>query len=182
MQNPATSSTYETPEPDWCVDAPFNVPAVSKIDLSCWLSWGCYLVTFWLALAFNTQAGLALSAGETPEVAWAMLSSVVVFIAVVGLLQRRMRLSVLATRFGAPQRLTTDGPFQYTRNPIYVAFLLPLSSLALLSPAAAICGLVLYMTLMTRFVIQLEEVVLRRQFGAAYAAYCRNVPRWFGSI
>ena len=49
-----------------------------------------------------------------------------------------MRLSLLANSFGSPDALVTSGPFRVSRNPIYVAFLAPIASLALFSAAVAL--------------------------------------------
>jgi protein-S-isoprenylcysteine O-methyltransferase Ste14 len=77
------------------------------------------------------------------------------------------------------QRLVMRGPYQYTRNPGYVAVLAMLVGQALLFgrpsllvyAAAVAAGFHL-------FVVVFEEPTLRRTFGAEYEAYCRQVPRW----
>ena len=78
-----------------------------------------------------------------------------------------------------PRRLVVGGPFRYVRNAGYVAVLalivaqgLFFGSGVVLAYAAAL--FVLFHT----FVLLYEEPALRRQFGAEYDAYCRQVPRW----
>jgi protein-S-isoprenylcysteine O-methyltransferase Ste14 len=78
----------------------------------------------------------------------------------------------------APQ-LVTDGPFAYMRNPIYVGtILLGFGMAALIGDPlafllAAIAFFVLYMA-----IVPAEEEFLGRQFGAAYAHYRAEVPRF----
>jgi len=75
--------------------------------------------------------------------------------------------------------VVTDGPFRYTRNPMYVgmAGLLVANAIRLrdwraLLPLAAFVGTI------DRFQIAAEEKALAEKFGADYAAYRSTVPRW----
>jgi len=77
------------------------------------------------------------------------------------------------------EHLVVGGPFQRVRNPGYVAVVgmivgqgLLFASPPVLAYAAAL-AVVFHL-----FVLLYEEPTLRRQFGAEYEAYCRNVPRW----
>jgi protein-S-isoprenylcysteine O-methyltransferase Ste14 len=75
--------------------------------------------------------------------------------------------------------LVLDGPFRFTRNPLYLAMaLLTMGAglwlntwwvLLLLLPAVAIVD---------RYVIAREEAYLRRRFGIEYDAYIARVRRW----
>jgi protein-S-isoprenylcysteine O-methyltransferase Ste14 len=75
--------------------------------------------------------------------------------------------------------LVLSGPYQYTRNPMYV-------SLALLTIAAGLLRatwwpiflLVPTLAAVQQFVILPEERYLRRRFGADYEAYTHRVRRW----
>jgi protein-S-isoprenylcysteine O-methyltransferase Ste14 len=76
-------------------------------------------------------------------------------------------------------RLVTDGPFRFTRNPLYLslsAFYLA-AGLALNTNWAWVLfpGVIL---LITWGVIRREERYLARKFGAEYAAYRDRVRRW----
>jgi protein-S-isoprenylcysteine O-methyltransferase Ste14 len=106
-------------------------------------------------------------------------ASFVAFLGCVLFLQRTMNLSLSATSFGKPQALATTGIFKFTRNPIYLAFFLPLASLAYFSLATAMASVVIYVTLMNLIVIRKEERDLQGIFGEDYAAYRKAVPRWF---
>ena len=77
-----------------------------------------------------------------------------------------------------PPTLTTGGVFGVTRNPIYVAFLLPLLSFAYHSIPAALIASIAYIASMTHFIIRDEEAILRKTFGEAYDQYAANTPQW----
>lgn len=151
----------------------FQAPGRS-IDLSAWIS----------GLSF--AAGLALAA--TPAMAhevlsagpglYLLLAAYAVFLASVLLIQRHMRLSLLADTFGSPARLVTSGIFQYSRNPIYVAFFVPLAAIGYFSLSAAIAAIALYVLAMNLTVIRREERELLQAFGKDYARYLTSVPRW----
>ncbi len=79
----------------------------------------------------------------------------------------------------ASQQLFTKGPYRYTRNPIYLGFLLfgigfgfATSNVWVLLTTALSGGVLNY------FVIQPEEKYLRRRFGDEYETYCKSVRRW----
>lgn len=155
---------------------------VTAIDTSSWLSWVCFYLTLLAALGLDPHAAATLAQGGATGPLAIIVAAVIVFIVTVVFLQRAMRLSVLASRFGAPRQLTTAGPFRYSRNPIYAAFLVPMASLAVISPVAALVGCALYVRVMTAFVISREEVILEATFGAEYTAYKARVPRWFAGF
>jgi len=76
--------------------------------------------------------------------------------------------------------LVTDGPFVFTRNPMYIGVLLVLSGSSLLygslSPWLAV--FVMWCVLNYLFIPR-EEACMRQLFGAAYQDYCARVNRWF---
>lgn len=144
------------------------------IDLSAWISGLAYAAGLVLA-ASPAMAAEILSLG--PRL-WVLIASFAAFIACVLLIQRHMRLSLLADSFGAPRFLVTDGVFRYTRNPIYVAFLLPLASIAVFSVWAAAVAILLYVAAMTLTVIRKEERDLLSAFGRNYESYAAGTPRW----
>lgn len=78
-----------------------------------------------------------------------------------------------------PERLVVGGAFRWTRNPGYVAVVALLLGEALLFGSTAILAWAGILALgFHLFVVLYEEPDLRRRFGAAYEAYCREVPRW----
>src|SRR5215831_19181883 len=76
--------------------------------------------------------------------------------------------------------LVTEGPFRYSRNPIYVALTLLYLGVAFLVNAWWILLLVVPVLVVIRYgVIAREEVYLTRKFGDAYRQYTAQVRRWF---
>ena len=86
----------------------------------------------------------------------------------------------LRHRLQAPLRLTTTGPFQFVRNPLYLGNLL-------LCVGATITSQVLWLVPVTLFwclgifslVVRYEEAHLRQHYGEPYRRYFAEVPRWF---
>jgi len=75
--------------------------------------------------------------------------------------------------------LVTDGPYRYSRNPIYVALVLAYTGIAIAIDSAWVLGLVAPILVVLRYgVIAREERYLERKFGAAYVAYKSGVRRW----
>lgn len=82
----------------------------------------------------------------------------------------------------APERassLVTDGPYRYTRNPMYWAdiFLLLGWAVYLASPLALV-WIALFALWIDRIQIPAEECALEAHFGTEYADYCARVGRW----
>lgn len=78
-----------------------------------------------------------------------------------------------------PTTLMTDGAFGFTRNPIYMAFILTLLGVAFLlgSMWGFVFVFILFFVLRNRFVIN-EEANLISLFGEDAENYLKNVRRW----
>lgn len=75
--------------------------------------------------------------------------------------------------------LVTDGPYRYTRNPMYLGFTcLYLGTALWFGGFWTLAFLPLALVVMTLGVIRREERYLARRFGEAYASYRRQVRRW----
>jgi protein-S-isoprenylcysteine O-methyltransferase Ste14 len=75
--------------------------------------------------------------------------------------------------------LVTEGPFRYSRNPLYVGVTLMYTGLALLIPALWPLLLLVPVLLVMRWgVIAREERYLERKFCEPYRAYLARVRRW----
>lgn len=71
------------------------------------------------------------------------------------------------------------GIYRYSRNPMYLGFLLALTGLALfLGNVLGAIFPILFVIYINRFQIAPEEDFLAAHFGAAYRTYCESVPRW----
>ena len=78
--------------------------------------------------------------------------------------------------------LLADGPYRHTRNPLYLGTLLHTVGIALLMPpSGAVFAVVLLWVFQIRLALA-EEPFLRRQFGPAYEAYEKHVPRFLPMI
>jgi protein-S-isoprenylcysteine O-methyltransferase Ste14 len=76
-------------------------------------------------------------------------------------------------------RLTTEGPFRYTRNPGYLGLAIIYAGIAVLRNALwAILFLPVVLYVIEREVIGREERYLERTFGEEYLAYKARVRRW----
>jgi protein-S-isoprenylcysteine O-methyltransferase Ste14 len=81
--------------------------------------------------------------------------------------------------FGDPDKLTTEGLFTRTRNPMYLGMVVCLIGVAWalgsLSPWA---GPLAFFALANFWYVPLEERAMARKFGSAYAQYQLAVSRW----
>jgi len=79
----------------------------------------------------------------------------------------------------SPPHLVTAGPYWFSRNPMYVSGLFVWLGWAVFygSPAV-LAALVFLWSVFALRVIPGEERLLEGQFGDAYRAYKRTVPRW----
>jgi protein-S-isoprenylcysteine O-methyltransferase Ste14 len=76
-------------------------------------------------------------------------------------------------------RLTTEGPFRYSRNPSYLALAVIYTAIAVLRNSLWMMLLLpLVVVVMQREVIGREERYLERAFGEEYLAYKGKVRRW----
>ena len=75
--------------------------------------------------------------------------------------------------------IVTSGPFQLSRNPIYLSMALMYSGIAVLANALwPMLLLPIVLRIMNRGVIDREERYLERKFGDIYVEYKRQVRRW----
>jgi protein-S-isoprenylcysteine O-methyltransferase Ste14 len=79
----------------------------------------------------------------------------------------------------APRALVTDGPFQRSRNPIYLGGVILLLGVAITlgSLITFIFPTALFL-LLNNFHIPHEEIILEESFGDHYREYKKQVNRW----
>ena len=144
------------------------------IDLSSWVSWASYYAGFKIAVSQGAAPTVMKMGWEVGVLAGA----IVAFFVSITFIQRHMKFSLLANSYGTPHHLVTDGVFASSRNPIYVAFFMPLLSLAVLSQWGALAACGFYLFGMNQIVIRREERELEAGFGDEYKAYKARARRW----
>ena len=80
----------------------------------------------------------------------------------------------------APTRtLVVNGPFQFTRNPIYLSFTLLQLGIGMWANSAWVVGMLIpTLVLMSYGVIAREERYMAQKFGEEYLRYTAAVRRW----
>jgi protein-S-isoprenylcysteine O-methyltransferase Ste14 len=118
-----------------------------------------------------------LPRGAARGLGWSLLGGGV---ALNGWFLRTIRMADVPIRTDKPvPRLTTEGPFRYTRNPSYLALAIIYAGIAVLRNSLwAILLLPLVVLVMQREVIGREERYLERAFGEEYLDYKEKVRRW----
>ena len=93
---------------------------------------------------------------------------------------RRFQLAGTSVVPGEPSTaLVVNGPYAFTRNPIYVGFALAYLGLAIMLTSLWVLLLSIpLLVILQRGVVEREEAYLDRQFGEAYRKYKARVPRW----
>jgi len=134
---------------------------------------------------------LALAAWALPA-SWRLDAPSVVRAAGLALLVSGLGLNVHPKRFFRrrdttvnpihPERsnaLVTDGPYRWTRNPMYLGYAIALLGWSLwLAQPAGLVGAALFVAWIDRLQIPAEEAALQARFGRAYDAYRARVRRW----
>ncbi len=78
--------------------------------------------------------------------------------------------------------LLADGPFRFTRNPLYFASLPMAAGVGLLASTAGLVWLVLANWIFVYRLIFREEATLTETQGGSYQAYLKTVPRFWPSL
>jgi|SRR5579871_3247171 len=90
-----------------------------------------------------------------------------------------MRVKTNLNTFKEPGKFVTEGPFKYTRNPIYLSMAVTLAGFwilfGVLSPVLCV---LLFIVVANQWYIPYEEKLLAEKFGSEYASYKTRVRRW----
>lgn len=85
--------------------------------------------------------------------------------------------------FDDPGELVTSGPFRFTRNPMYLGFVLILVAVALfVGTLTAWLGAGAFFAAANSWYVPFEEQRMAAMFRDAYDEYRRRVPRWLGPV
>ena len=103
------------------------------------------------------------------------LGIIVIFLAVISFFRHKTHIEP----WQPASALMTEGIFAYSRNPIYLGFVVLVVAAALyLNTFWLLIGLLPSIWLLIHLVLQKEEQYLAQKFGAAYLAYKSRVRRW----
>lgn len=154
--------------------------------LGFWAPWAHYLP----GLGFTTRSTWLVLSAELGRGGWLTFNAAVLFLLVLAIaltgLGAAFRFwgaayvgaSVVHSEAMHGETLLADGPYRYTRNPLYLGTLLHTIGVALLMPpSGALFAIISLWILQIRLVLA-EEPFLTHRFGAAYAEYARRVPRF----
>ncbi|WP_166256554.1 methyltransferase family protein [Marinobacter salicampi] len=146
-----------------------KVPPLLLVLLVGSLMWAASLLLAQLNFAFKARliiAGCLLISGFV-----VILAAVVSF--------RRASTTVNPVAPDLASSIVTTGIYRYSRNPMYLGFLLVLAAWAvMLSHILAFVLLPAYVVYMNRYQIRPEERALKKKFGQAFLNYKASVRRW----
>jgi protein-S-isoprenylcysteine O-methyltransferase Ste14 len=134
-------------------------------------------LTMWALTAFVPQLAVALPWRSPVAIAFPLAGFMCALCGVIAF--RRARTTVNPTTPKASSTVVTSGIYRWSRNPMYLGFLLALAGWAYyLSNPLAFIVLPAFVLYMNRFQIVPEERALTANFGAPYQAYKASVRRW----
>jgi protein-S-isoprenylcysteine O-methyltransferase Ste14 len=137
-----------------------------------------YLLPLVLGLMLDRLGNVSfLPRGLARGLGWSLLGGGMVLN---GWFLRTIRKADVPIRTDKPvPRLTTEGPFRYSRNPSYLALAMIYAGIASLRNSLwAVLLLAPAVMVMQREVIGREERYLERTFGEEYLTYKVRVRRW----
>lgn len=77
------------------------------------------------------------------------------------------------------KKLVITGPYNFSRNPMYVGVILILIGEAIFFQSANLWVYLVFVFVgFNIFVIYIEEPRLRKDFGEQYRLYCQKIRRW----
>ena len=146
-----------------------KVPPAALTVVTAALMWFASLTV--PAFDFSLPANVACSAGFVLAGALACLAGVCSF--------QRAKTTVNPMKLDSSSALVASGIYKYSRNPMYLGFVLVLFGWGLfLSNALALLLLPAFVLYMSRFQICPEERALLSLFGKDYKQYHARVRRW----
>ena len=77
-----------------------------------------------------------------------------------------------------PDYLIVDGPYRFTRNPMYLGEAMIWTGWAVLFGSLPVAAGLAAITVVQGGVVRVEEHLLRKRWGDSYEGYWARVPRW----
>lgn len=138
---------------------------------------------FWFLLATLAQFGIAWYARMPPySEARSILGYIIIGFGVVLVLTTRRSFRNWKTPicpFGEPKRMIKDGPFYFSRNPLYLGEVVMLVGFAFLHGAwQTFIPVPILVLVIDLIFIRQKERVLREKYGDAFETYAANVRKW----
>lgn len=81
-----------------------------------------------------------------------------------------------------PARLVTDGPYRYTRNPMYLGHLIFMTGLAITFRSWLAVAILIANAVWFDWRVRGDEKRLQVLFGKPYDDYCGRVKRWIPGV
>ncbi|HET9010837.1 MAG TPA: isoprenylcysteine carboxylmethyltransferase family protein [Gemmatimonadaceae bacterium] len=135
------------------------------------------LVAAWLVARLVRPMPLAAD-GRPLATAGTVLIVLGVALAAWGMITfRRARTAIVPMH--PASRIVTNGPYRFTRNPMYTGLTLVYLGVSLyMNSVWPLLALPIVLALLIRLVVRREEAYLRSAFGEEYLAYQSRVRRW----
>ncbi|OGV02154.1 MAG: hypothetical protein A2330_03470 [Ignavibacteria bacterium RIFOXYB2_FULL_36_7] len=91
-----------------------------------------------------------------------------------------IKLKTNVNTFNEPDKLVTTGFYKYSRNPMYLGFVIAILGIAILYQGAisSFIFVLLFFVIADGWYIRFEENAMLNKFGEEYKLYCQNTRRW----
>jgi protein-S-isoprenylcysteine O-methyltransferase Ste14 len=91
-----------------------------------------------------------------------------------------LKLETNVDTFEQPDRLVKSGFYKFTRNPMYLGFLISLSGIAVIyqGSISSFLLVLIFFVIVDLWYIRFEEKAMLDKFGKEYQEYCQNTRRW----
>jgi protein-S-isoprenylcysteine O-methyltransferase Ste14 len=134
------------------------------VGFAVWWFWPVPIVPSEWSIAVLVVGAIATALGL-----WAMVWAIVIF----------RRVDTTPVHWKPTTTLAFDGPYRFTRNPMYVGMALVQGGIALLGNALwPLVALIPVIAIIQTQVIAREEAYLEAKFGAPYREFRTRVRRW----
>lgn len=82
--------------------------------------------------------------------------------------------------FGEPDTLVTTGFYRFSRNPMYLGFVIAIFGVAVLyqGSLSSFVLAIIFIIITDRWYIRFEEEVMFKKFGSSYSDYTQSTRRW----